>query len=161
MDNDKAYGELLKAMEAHGEQMWGEFPYRKHLLAVYQISKILSGNDTKTLMVAAYHDALEDTDLKESDLPEAVRVPVRQISRNLSQGDETYQEYIQWLVDHAEREAVVVKLADAIANWSLCRNNGGKLISRYEKSIPVLWRAVFDEPVDWVLIEEFRVELDF
>ena len=54
-----------------------------------------------------------------------------------------------------------MKLADAIANWSLCRNNGGKLISRYEKSIPVLWRAVFDELVDWVLIEEFRVELDF
>ena len=103
MDNEKAYGELLKAMEAHSGQLWGEYPYCKHLLAVYQISKILSDNDTNTLMVAAYHDALEDTDLKESDLPEAVRVPVRQISRNLSQVDETYQEYIQWLVDHAER----------------------------------------------------------
>lgn len=58
------------AIEAHGEQRYGEHPYAVHLEAVAEVVRgIARPPDVEWLVAVAYlHDVLEDTDATEQEL---------------------------------------------------------------------------------------------
>lgn len=146
---------ISKVFAYHDGQSWGDHDYSYHLSAVMLINKWINGSENSHYL-ALMHDLLEDTEATEADIHDIIPshasllLPcLRLLSRNLSQGEMTYQEYINYVAENGHRDAVTVKLSDAIANYSLSRHNGSTLISRYSKSIPVLWRVVFDEEPAW------------
>ena len=49
--------------------------------------------------------------------------------------------------------------SDDSDSYSLSRHNGSTLSSRYSKSIPVLWRVVFDKEPAWWKINRIAYTL--
>lgn len=158
---------INEMVRAHGDQMWGEFPYAEHLRSVAlmgeQLNAMLDNKfDRMVARRACFaHDLLEDTKVRAEDLEPEIRVAVVQVSRNLSQDEDmSYQDYIEHLVHSGSDLAIFVKLADAIANYRLSRKSQNHRIVRYKKSVPVLWNAVFDSKVDWSKVKamDFAIE---
>lgn len=66
------------AIDAHGEQMYGEYPYSYHLNKVVLI--VRKYTDTEELINAAWlHDVLEDTDVTYFDLTRIFGVPTANV----------------------------------------------------------------------------------
>lgn len=134
--------------ERHKEQKWGELPYRVHLENVALVASRIDPAP-RIKKIAYAHDILEDTDTLPEELDDEIRASVILISRNYSQGEMNYHEYILWLARSNDNNAKKVKLADALVNYSLSKHNNNPLMKRYEKSIPVLWWGVFNKEIDW------------
>lgn len=145
----------------HAGQRWGEHPYSVHLENVVLVATLFFNSSDRVRRIAYAHDVLEDT----SALPEHVDADIRDsvmlLSRNYSQGDLTYHEYIKLLADHSDRAAKAVKLADAIVNYALSKRDGSDIIKRYKRSIPVLWRGFFGEEVNWDRVDSMSAVVSF
>jgi (p)ppGpp synthase/HD superfamily hydrolase len=128
------------AARAHAEDKWGELPYMVHLgLVANEIRTIAP--EWPILEAAAWlHDVIEDhpeyTDEVIRDFPEIFPI-IRTVSR--VQG-ETYDEFIQRILDSYEDDAIMLKLADMRVN--LGNGPRGSLRNRYEKHIKTLEKRV-------------------
>lgn len=157
--------EIQEMINWHGDQQWSIYPYSQHLYNVNKIAQELNKDkniDEKIVEQAAYsHDLLEDTKVNEKMLPESIRESIVLVSRNLSQGELSYQQYIRKIAISNDSLAIMIKLADAIVNWSLSKKSHNTLIQRYEKSIPVLYQAFCHQDCHWDIIEKLsqKVEL--
>lgn len=109
------------AIEKHGSQKYGVFPYVYHLDEVYEVLLKFTNNlqvETDFLLTAAYlHDILEDTDTTEDDIltwgfSDALRV-VKAVTNEDSKS-ETYEKTSKSVY------ATILKLADRIANVEAC-----------------------------------------
>jgi (p)ppGpp synthase/HD superfamily hydrolase len=128
------------AARAHAEDKWGELPYMVHLgLVANEIRTIAP--EWPILEAAAWlHDVIEDhpeyTDEVIRDFPEIFPI-IRTVSR--VQG-ETYDDFIQRILDSYEDDAIMLKLADMRVN--LGNGPRGSLRNRYEKHIKTLEKRV-------------------
>lgn len=145
----------------HGEQLWGEYPYRVHLENVAFIATAHFKNTDRVRRIAWSHDLLEDTSALPEHVDSDIRDSVKLLSRNYSQGSMTYHEYIRFIAESGDEDAIVGKLSDALVNYALSRRDGNDLIKRYKRSIPVLWLAVTGEPVDWDRVDHIANEVRF
>lgn len=145
----------------HSGQRWGDHPYSLHLENVALVVTSFFKNSDRVVRIAYSHDLLEDTQALPEHVDDDIRESVMLLSRNYSQGDLTYQEYIKFLADSADAEAKAVKLADAIVNYALSKRDGSDLIKRYKRSIPVLWIGVFGEEVDWHRVDDIASVVQF
>ncbi len=112
------------AIEAHGEQRYGDSPYEKHLKAVMEVLERFGGSledpELAPLMVAGWlHDVLEDTPIMRDDLktqfgPEVAELVWRVTDEPGASRDErkpaTYRKTKE------NQHAIILKLADRIAN---------------------------------------------
>jgi (p)ppGpp synthase/HD superfamily hydrolase len=107
------------AIKAHGTQMYGEFPYSKHLDDVHTILLAYGYNDTKLLVSGFLHDAMEDTGISFNDIKKQFGSEVADIvfcltderGRNRQEKHEkTYPKL------RSNPCSIIVKLADRIAN---------------------------------------------
>lgn len=135
-------------LEKHKDQKWGIYPYSVHLENVARFAEHFNNFygkkefDPIVVDLAAYsHDSVEDTDVVPEDLDERIRDAIVLVSRNISQGNLSYQEYIQMIADSGNRLAILIKLSDALVNYLLSEKNDSSIIARYQKSVPVLFRA--------------------
>lgn len=143
----------------HGDQMWGKHPYEVHLENVVKIASIISNNNSRVIKIAEAHDLLEDTNANPEILDDDIRASVILLSRNYSQGDLSYINYIRMIAESNNQEAIMVKLADAIVNYSLSRSEENSIISRYKRSIPVLYKSVYGVDVNWDEINNYSGEI--
>lgn len=128
------------AIEAHGDQMYGDKPYSFHLEAVENV--LIEFNHVPSILraIAWLHDVVEDTPTTAAEIhylfPGYVGIMVEaltsvpgknRIVRNLL----TYPNIVKY------PEAILVKLADRIANTRNClhTNNAG-LMSMYKREYP-------------------------
>lgn len=149
--------DMNEVFNRHGDQMWGDLPYRVHLENVAMVATKLEFSDTM-FRLALSHDLLEDTDTQPEELDEDIRDSTILVSRNYSQKrGMSYQEWIQFIADSDDLRAKRVKLADAMVNWALCRFTGNDLIRRYQRSIPTLWDSLYTGDMDWSKVEELIV----
>lgn len=105
------------AIQAHGDQMYGEEPYIVHLDAVAAI--VAGWGFTGTLEVAAWlHDTLEDTEVTRDHLVAAFGERVAQIVEAVTGEGVTRPQRMASIYAkvQADGSAAVVKLADRIAN---------------------------------------------
>jgi (p)ppGpp synthase/HD superfamily hydrolase len=128
------------AARAHADDKWGELPYMVHLALVANEVRTIAPEWPILEAAAWLHDVIEDhpeyTDEVIRDFPEIFAI-IRTVSR--VEG-ETYDEFIQRVLDSYEDDAIMLKLADMRVN--LGNGPKGNLRSRYEKHIKTLEKRV-------------------
>jgi (p)ppGpp synthase/HD superfamily hydrolase len=125
---------------AHKDDKWGEHPYMVHLALVANEVRSIAP-DFPLLEAAAWlHDVIEDhpeyTDEVRRDFPEIFPI-IQTVSR--VEG-ESYDEFIQRILDSYEDDSIMLKLADMRIN--LGNDPRGNLRKRYEKHIKTLEKRV-------------------
>ncbi len=155
------------ALEAHGDQKYGDKPYRVHLDAVAALVAVALPDDDEAKAAAYLHDTAEDTAKSIADV-EAEFGPVVANAVSLVTDEPGKNRRERKAATHAKlgkahismregRVALVVKLSDRVSNVRACvmgANDG--LLKMYRKEHKAFRDAVhrdgFDEDL-WVLLE--------
>lgn len=128
------------AGRAHAGDKWGDHPYMVHLALVANEARSIAPEMPILEAAAWLHDVVEDhpeyTDEVRRDFPEIFPI-IKTVSR--VEG-ETYDEFIQRILDSYEDDSIMLKLADMRVN--LGNDPRGSLRSRYEKHIKTLEKRV-------------------
>lgn len=140
------------AIRAHGDQKYGELPYATHLQAVVDVLYRFGVTDPDIIAAAWLHDVLEDTDkvwaqvslafgLRIADLVDAVtNAPGR------NREDRAALTYPR--IRAVGGDAVVLKLADRIANTEHSIQHKTRHLEMYQREFPDFQRALF-VPDEW------------
>jgi len=152
----------LFAQMAHGSQQYGTVgPYSVHLEDVERVLAQYTQSDD--LKAAAWlHDVIEDTEYKSLEghgfpdyVVELVQAVTDEPGKNRKERKAaTYKKIID------VPDAVVLKLADRIANVEACRknNNNPNLLAMYRSEHPAFLAALRDAPV--TRVKDIRVMWD-
>jgi len=144
----------------HGDQKYGDAPYVVHLDAVANVMSEFDFSDSFGLTCAYLHDIVEDTNVTAEDLRRdfsagiALVVDACSKPKGMKRRESTTRYYPKL---KAVPFAVVVKLADRIANVRNCIQSESGLLSMYKKEYPEFRAALF--PGD-SQTEEMWTELD-
>jgi len=137
------------ASEAHGDQMYGEYRYHKHLADV--VSVLHRFGESNWWMVSAgwLHDVLEDTNVTYNQLKEEFGEVVADIVYAVTNepGENRAAQHVNTYPKiKANPHAIVLKLADRIANVESCLDNNQILLNMYRKEWPGFKKALYDHP---------------
>jgi (p)ppGpp synthase/HD superfamily hydrolase len=144
---------MVFAIDAHKNQMYGERPYIIHLI---QVSKVLSrfgfhAIDSERGVVlhcaALLHDTIEDAGIKYKDIEKAfgkavaeiVYAVTDEIGRNRKERHEKTYPKIR-----ANRDAIVVKLSDRIANVEFSSDTRSRQMDMYRHEFKEFRSALFN-----------------
>lgn len=150
----------LYAIEAHGDQQYGDKPYEVHLKAVAEVMKHF-GYDTYEWQAAAWlHDTIEDTNVCYEDLEGIFGENVAKLVWACTGEGRNRKERQACIIKrlHEHKRACPLKLADRIANLEAAiqeKNVSGKF-HMYFKELSVFEKAVrkhVPEPM-WDRLEE-------
>lgn len=143
------------AMEAHGDQRYGDRPYVAHLDAVAALTSLVTSEDRLRLMTVAYlHDVLEDTPVTREELRERWGSSVAEAVALITDPDaQTRKERKKLLHERlaqtderteAGRMALLVKVADRLANvWECVATKQDGLLKMYRKEHADFRRAAY------------------
>ena len=126
------------AESAHGDQKYGDVPYVRHLLAVRSVLDDfgIAGD----LGVAAWlHDVLEDTKTTSDTLELVFGSTVTKLVWSVTGVGKNRKERNECAYDRMERHcprAVILKLADRIANVEACAKTRDHRLEMYRKEYP-------------------------
>ncbi len=135
---------LIKArdysIQKHGDQQYGVFPYRVHLQAVVSILLRFGAhpdnqNDIPILVAAWLHDVIEDTDTTLEEIETLFGEEIASIVFCVTDGESTSRDQRKKVVYQkiiTNQNAIVVKLADRIANVEACFLNSHKKFTMYQ-----------------------------
>lgn len=130
---------ILLALEAHKGQRYGDSPYSKHLSDVAKVL-LQFGILTETVCAAAWlHDTLEDTDLTREQIEASCGARVAEIVWRVTDepGVSRKERKVKTLPKiAADPEAIIVKLADRIANVAESQSNNPGLLAMYRREYP-------------------------
>lgn len=135
------------AHKAHGEQKYGEKPYLFHLDAVANLVKDY-GNDAVT--IAYLHDVLEDTQISKCELEHEFGVFIADCVALISDESgknrkerkaKTYQKLRMAISQY--NLALIVKVADRLANILVCASGNHSLLEMYQKEHQAFKSAVY------------------
>lgn len=135
---------LIKArdysIKQHGNQQYGVFPYSVHLQAVVSILLHFgvhpnNPNGISLLAAAWLHDVIEDTDTTLEEIETLFDKEIASIVFCVTDGegssrDERKKEVYQKIITN--QNAIIVKLADRIANVEACFLNSHKKFMMYQ-----------------------------
>ncbi len=154
MDYEYDYNDGRRlAKKYHGEQMYGKYPYTKHLNDVEQVLRRFGYDpDTKDLenkydieymclawdlITAAWlHDIVEDTQVTSSDISRRFNHRVAGLVHavtNPQGGNRAWRASKVYPKIINTPNALILKLADRIANVESCVSTGSSLINMYAK----------------------------
>lgn len=135
------------AIQAHGDQRYGNEPYRHHLEHVYKNVVKYGGSDLHQ-QVAWLHDVVEDTPFTVEDVEQQFGSEVASIV-DLVTNQETKEETFKRI--RTNPDAILVKLADRLANVETGEKN-----KMYRKRHP-LFKSILYRPGEfdelWRMIE--------
>lgn len=155
---EKANHAEVLAARYHGSQEYGNQPYTEHLTDVVNktiwlleencLDFVINNPEEcfKYVQVAFLHDSLEDTDLTEDSLREEGfgEDVIHSVKLVTKEEGYSYEEYLQRIQN--DRMALVVKLADTIANLSFSMVNGNdRRIAKYQRQYNILSGAFFNQ----------------
>jgi guanosine-3',5'-bis(diphosphate) 3'-pyrophosphohydrolase len=137
-EQDRVEREARRYAEAaHGDQKYGDTPYVSHLIAVRAVlSDFGFGGD---LGVAAWlHDLLEDTSTTPSQLELSFGSSVTKLVQCVTGEGKNRKERVECTYGRIEQnpQAVVLKLADRIANVEACARLADPRLEMYRKEHP-------------------------
>ena len=127
------------ATAKHADQKYGDGPYSDHLRDVYFVLEKIGISDEDILVAAICHDVLEDTTLTYNDLVEVIGKNsadiVYDVTNELGKNRKeramkTYPKIA------ANPKAIMVKLADRIANTTYSKESGSSMYDKYCKEFP-------------------------
>lgn len=132
---------ILLATRAHADDRWGEFPYATHL-ALVALEAATITQDPRAVAVAWMHDVLEDHPEYRDEVAQWFPDLVDSLTIDARRDDETYDGYIDRVLDSGDRLAIIGKCADMRVN--LGNNPPPRLRERYERNMARVERAAFD-----------------
>ncbi|WP_444934620.1 HD domain-containing protein [Microbulbifer sp. JTAC008] len=152
------------AIQAHGDQRYGSFPYSVHL---DEVAKIASEYGEEAEVVAYLHDVIEDTDVTAKEIEDIFGELVSRCVCILSdepgetrkiRKSATYQKMAK--VSGSEELALLVKAADRLANMRACLRSGDKaFLNMYRGEYEVFRRSAYRPNLCdkiWSEIEEIQ-----
>jgi (p)ppGpp synthase/HD superfamily hydrolase len=136
---------LMQALRWHRDQKYGDFPYSYHIFGVEQLVYNMGGSQ-KARILALLHDVLED--VLEVTLSEIIALTDEETYLSLLKlkhfkGRETYEEYIDRLLDSKDEDVYLVKFADSLFNLRgdkshMERWKAERLNAKYAKNLALL-----------------------
>jgi len=133
------------AVEAHRGQQYGTKPYHVHLDAVVEVLRRFGHRDLETLAAGYLHDVLEDTETEfhalSREFGEVVAALVDACTDGAGANRAERKERPYRLIPKTPG-ALLVKLADRIANVEASRESGSRLLSMYRKEHPEFERRL-------------------
>lgn len=133
---------IILGCMVHKDDKWGDYPYSVHLSLVAQETRRLSSNNAELEAAAWLHDVIEDHPTFASTVKSAFPEIYESIVTVSRSKDETYDEFIERVINSGDELAVTLKLADMTVN--LENNPAGSLRERYERNIGKLQRQVLN-----------------
>lgn len=136
------------AVERHGDQMYGDKPYKYHLEGVVRLVKLRNHDHPmlSTLVAAAWlHDVLEDTTTTYKELVDTFGVCITEVVRYLTKiKGESYREYMtKVLISALARE---IKICDTFFNlMKSFESLNHKGIQKYPRQLDILVEGVYYE----------------
>jgi (p)ppGpp synthase/HD superfamily hydrolase len=135
---------------AHGNQHYGDKPYEHHLQAVVEVLKRFGASleDTATapLLIAAWlHDSLEDTALSRAEVETNFGSEVAELVWRVTDEPGATRKERKPATYRKTREneaAIILKLADRIANVEASLENGSELLRMYSREQPEFKEAL-------------------
>lgn len=129
------------AIKAHGEQLYGEKPYEHHLQMVGEILRRFGfhseNDDHFPLLISAWlHDSLEDTDLTKAEIEAVFGNEVADLVWRVTDEDGANRKERKaktYLKLRESEQAIILKLADRIANVESSLQNNPGLLRMYAK----------------------------
>ncbi|HTE50109.1 MAG TPA: HD domain-containing protein [Kofleriaceae bacterium] len=149
-----------RAIAAHGDQRYGDQPYRVHLEHVEEVVRRFP--HTPVMRAAAWlHDAVEDTPLTieevAAELGDEVAAIVAAVTDQPGANRKERKARTLAVLRAASPEARAVKLADRIANLEASRRNGrDDLFAMYVREHVELRRQLHvagEHDAQWTLLE--------
>lgn len=138
------------AVEAHGDQRYGQLPYVFHLDAV--VDQLLRFHDEtleEELVMAGYlHDVIEDTAVSRDQLHDRFGSRVTELVYAVTKEPGTTlreRDQVTWQKIVETEGAVRLKLADRIANVDACWASRSKKLFRYKTEHPRFRGALFTD----------------
>lgn len=134
------------ALEAHGDQMYGDKPYSYHLEQVVDNVKIRKADDpllSTYVAVAWLHDTMEDCGITFKQIQDEFGLAVADSVQRLTKTKEmAYEHYLAGCIMSAV--AREVKICDTMANLQESfRNNREKGMLKYPKQLAILTAGVW------------------
>jgi len=124
------------ATKAHTGQMYGEYPYTTHLSDVQAVMTEFEIFQKKYIAAAWCHDVLEDTENNYNDLKKVVGEEVAEIvyavTDELGRNREERHKKT-WPKIKINRDALIVKLCDMIANVRMGVKEGSSMAVKYKQ----------------------------
>lgn len=135
------------AIKAHGAQRYGEFPYEKHLAMVHD-TLITFGMETDALLAAAWlHDAIEDADVSGwqimRDFGAEVAFLVQAVTNEQGKNRAERAALTYPNIREYGRDAVILKLADRIANTEHSIASQTRHLEMYRREFHAFEAALF------------------
>jgi len=124
------------AMKAHEGDVYGVFPYSKHLNDVYNILVTFGLMKEQILVVAWLHDTIEDTMVVYEDIEDEYGTMIANLTylltdkRGRNRKERQQKTYPELAEDHYAR---LIKLGDRIANMTMTMHDSQEKFSMYEK----------------------------
>lgn len=134
------------AIDAHGDQMYGNQPYAAHLNAVAEVLLDFGFSDDTWQAAAWLHDVVEDTDTTQAHVHIAfgweVAALVHAVTGEGANRREKQASIIAKL--HINKSACILKLADRIANLeaAIMEQNASGKMAMYYKELPAFEKVV-------------------
>lgn len=127
------------AFEAHKGDLYGDYPYTKHLNDVYNVLVATGVDDNLILMVAWMHDIIEDTHLRYEDIFEDFGKRTADLvylvtDKRGKTRSERHQATYPLIADGPR--ATTIKVADRLANIMNSQHDKEKMFFMYEKEHP-------------------------
>jgi (p)ppGpp synthase/HD superfamily hydrolase len=152
-------------LHAHRRLYYHGQPYRVHLEAVYDILLPQFGRNQVIMLAALCHDLLEDTAISYNDLVDRVGIEVadvvydvtNELGRNRQErAARTYPKTA------ANPLAVIVKVADRIANTRYSQSRGSSMYAKYCAEYPHFRRSLFNPEhiSQWPALADLWQQLD-
>lgn len=138
------------AIAAHGDQPYGDKPYEYHLQAVVDVLRrfgaSLEDAATAPLLIAAWlHDSLEDTALSRGEVETMFGAEVAELVWRVTDEPGATRKERKPATYRKTREnesAVILKLADRIANVEASLENNSGLLRMYQREQPEFKQAL-------------------
>jgi len=148
------------AISLHGLQKYDEHPYYYHLEEVVEVLKDHGFTEDKYICAGYLHDAFEDTAISYNDLMKIFGKEIADIVYDVTdelgknrkeRKEKTYPKI------RANKDAIIVKLADRIANVTNAKKTGNPIFEMYQKEYTE-FRSALDTN-DYTL-DSLWIELD-
>lgn len=156
------------ALSAHGDQRYGDAPYAVHLAAVVAVLERHGLTAPELLAAGWLHDSIEDTTLSRDEVAGAVGERVAAIVDAVSDGpgeSRAERKRRPYRLIPQTPGAVLIKLADRIANVAACVGRRPRKLAVYRGEHPG-FRQQLHDPEDaaaaalWAELEGLLVRAD-
>ena len=143
----RAVADYAGGLHAERNLLYHKHPYRVHLFMVYDILEPMFGDNDVIMQAALCHDLLEDTAITYNDLARATSAAVADVVYDVTNelGKNRKERAARTYPKTAANPlAVIVKVADRIANTQYSAGTGSGMHAKYRAEYPGFREALYN-----------------